>query len=131
MYAIANGDHKSIRDLSVALKPMAEYDLSASFAMASSLEALGMYGDAIQAFEWTMQLDRYFRPAQMRLAENLLVAKRFDEALVILLKSHAALPHSVSRKVMIALALCSRGEHGAADQQLAAGESFDAASIQQ
>ncbi len=121
-WSIVYGDQGQILQSKEALVEAASYDYVAAYAKAHALQAVGQFGEAIEAFRASEKLNKTFRPASTGLGESLLVMGKVDEAIAIFEKLERQNNKSVERKTSLATAYVEKGEKGKSDEMLRQAE---------
>jgi tetratricopeptide (TPR) repeat protein len=107
--SICSADQSAIKEASVALSDVAQYDFRAAFATGKACEATGQYSEAAEVFHKARNLNKKFRPSSSSLGEALMVTGKIDEALEVFHTMEKSNPHDVDRKANLAAAYIEKG----------------------
>ncbi len=117
-WSIAYGDQGQIIASKDALAEAAEYDYVAAYAKANALQAVGQFGEAVEAYRASHRLNKTFRQASSGLGESLLVMGKVDEAIEILERLERQNHRNVDRKAHLATAYLEKGDRVKAEALL-------------
>ena len=123
---ISRGDHKEIRKAGDVLSASRDHDFMAAYSLGNALEAMGDYNGAASAFASSQKLNRFFRPAETSLAENLLVSGHAEEALAVYGNLERLNPRNVARKAAMVSAYLENGDVEKAEELMDSAKKMDA-----
>lgn len=121
-WSIVYGDQGQILQSKEALGDAANYDYVAAYAKANALQAVGQFGEAVEAFRASERLNKTFRMASSGLGESLLVMGKVDEAIEIMERLERQNNLSVERKTTLATAYMEKGDKEKSDEMLRQAE---------
>lgn len=116
--SIYKGDQGGILKAEEDLGDAHEYDYLAAYSKANALQAIGKFNEAADAYRRSGSMNRYFRPADSRLGENLIVLGKLDEAIEVFEKLEKTNGRDAGRKASLASAYVEKGDLEKANELL-------------
>jgi tetratricopeptide (TPR) repeat protein len=107
---IRSGDQSKIESLKTELKSDAGFDHLAAYSFGKSLEAVGEYNEAIDAFQKSSKMNKLFHASSTSLGENLIITGRLDEAKDVFEKLEKTNPNNSDRKLQLATIYTEKGD---------------------
>jgi tetratricopeptide (TPR) repeat protein len=107
---IRSGDQTKIETLKTELKSDAGFDHLAAYSFGKSLEAVGEYNEAIDAFKKSSKMNKLFHASSTSLGENLIITGRLDEAKDVFEKLEKTNPNNSDRKLQLATIYTEQGD---------------------